>query len=205
MAGSIDSSKKTLINDFNYREENFPVVRLIPNNLKRRTISGTVLVTVQFLVEEDADVNATTELFGTALQAAVRATLEFDQFLVRNGIDIIALGGLKGTALQTAAEAWVDNCNGFPGVNGGNLEIIEFFVHAAVDVNAVRAYGTALQSAIWWSRSDIMQFLIQAGADHNIQGAQKITLDKVIIECWNMSFKRLEKTRVTRTRALSVA
>jgi ankyrin repeat protein len=124
---------------------------------------------LELLIDAGADVNQVAGRYGTALQAAVAgdmdepSALEAVRILIGAGANVNLVGGKYGTALQAAAY-----------YNGH--KIIEELIDAGANVNLVGGeYGTALRAAVLSEsysledRIDVLQMLIQAGADVNLK------------------------------------
>ncbi|KAH8826716.1 ankyrin repeat-containing domain protein [Flagelloscypha sp. PMI_526] len=140
--------------------------------LQAAALTGSLDI-VQLLVRHGADVTATGGYFGTALQAATLVgSLNVVQFLVQQGADVTTTGGQFGTALQAAAH-W------------GKQEAIQFHWQTIMDVNVAGGeHGTALQAAEKrrWIHLEIMEFLVQMGADVNVLETQEADLEPVTWE-----------------------
>ncbi|KAJ7431081.1 ankyrin repeat-containing domain protein [Mycena galericulata] len=149
--------------------------------------------TVQFLLQQKADINGCREIYGTALQtAALTGNLEVVQLLLDRGANVNAEGGQYGTALQAASYAGqVDiaevllksnpnvNANVLQGdrptalqaaLYGGHTFLAQLLLQKGADVHATGGhYPTALQAALYGGHRDIAQLLLDQGADVNAQ------------------------------------
>ncbi|KAJ6573120.1 ankyrin repeat-containing domain protein [Mycena vulgaris] len=121
--------------------------------------AGRKLETVKLLLKREADVNAQGGYYGTALQAAAcwgRETIV--QLILEKGADSNGKGGRYGTALQAA-------CVG-PVLGNPHPEIVKLLLDNGADVNALGGeHGTALQAASHMGMVDIVQLLLERGAD----------------------------------------
>ena len=111
------------------------------------------------LLEREADVNAQSRYYGSALQAAARSgDMTIVQLLLTNEADVNAQGGHYGSALQAAARS-------------GDMTIVQLLLTNEADVNAQGGhYGSALQAAAIRGDITIAQLLLTHGADVNAQG-----------------------------------
>ncbi|KAJ5938081.1 hypothetical protein N7454_004423 [Penicillium verhagenii] len=118
--------------------------------------------TLQILLEHEADINAQSEYYGSALQAAcTHGSTELVELLLERGADINAQGGYYGTALQAAC------------VQGyrGNTELVEILLEHKADINAQGGvYGNALQAACVEGSTELVEILLEHEADINAQG-----------------------------------
>ncbi|KAJ7111250.1 ankyrin repeat-containing domain protein [Mycena epipterygia] len=130
---------------------------------------------VQFLLEEGADVNASEEEHGSALQAASsQGHMEIVQFLVEKGADVNAAGEFSTSALQAASK-------------GGNMEVVQFLIEKGADVNAAGgSYGSALQAASKGGNMELVQFLVEKGADINAASGSSSSALQAASERGNM-------------------
>ncbi|KAH8826192.1 ankyrin repeat-containing domain protein [Flagelloscypha sp. PMI_526] len=151
--------------------------------LQAAAYSGALDV-VEFFVENGADINMQGGRYGSALQAAAYSgAQDIVEFLVHAGANLSIAGGEYGSVLQAAAHL-------------GNLNVVEFLVESGADVSFVGGeYGSALQAAtlsgalytgilaesegdygsLWdailaWGALDVVEFLVEKGADVNIMG-----------------------------------
>ncbi|KAH8817560.1 hypothetical protein DL96DRAFT_1820352 [Flagelloscypha sp. PMI_526] len=145
------------VNDFTGQFVSYPGSRVL-SPLEGASSKGKLEI-VCFLVERDADVNASGGTYGSALTAAASCgNLEIVRFLVQKGADVNASGGEYGSALQA-------------GASNGSLEIVCFLVKKGADVNASgRYYGSALQAGASNGSLEIVCFLVKKGADVNASG-----------------------------------
>ncbi|KAI0272290.1 ankyrin repeat-containing domain protein [Gloeopeniophorella convolvens] len=144
----------------------------------QEAVSEGKLNIVELLLNHGAGVNAEGGLYdGSALQEAVsKRNPEIIQLLLDHGADVNAPGGRYGSALQEVA-------------SNGNLEIVLLLLdHGAnanapggeyhgtlldrgADVNAPDDFhGSVLQKAVSNGRLDIVQLLLNHGADVNVKG-----------------------------------
>ncbi|KAH8832414.1 ankyrin repeat-containing domain protein [Flagelloscypha sp. PMI_526] len=151
--------------------------------------AGGALEVVWFLVEKGANVNLKGGYYGSALQAAAaREALDVVRFLIKRGADVGAEGGYYGSVLQAAAARGAFDVVQFliergadVGVEGGyygsalqaaaavgDLDIVEYLVEEGANVNFKGGhYGSALQAT---SRRQIIEFLVERGAEGDIEG-----------------------------------
>ncbi|KAH8826470.1 hypothetical protein DL96DRAFT_1681524 [Flagelloscypha sp. PMI_526] len=136
------------------------------------------LYVMELLIEKGSDINQQSETYGTLLQiAACQGNLELVEFLVGKGADVNKWGGLFGTPLQAAA--WT-----------GALDVMNFLVEKGAYVNRgagpfgtplqtaafkdvnqkAGEWGTALQAAACEGDLEVVEFLIEKGADIKIEG-----------------------------------
>jgi hypothetical protein len=111
-----------------------------------------LVVFVEDLVEVGADVNAQGGLYGNALQAAAQYGNEAVlRLLIEKGTDVNAQGGHYNGALQAAAQK-------------GHPDLVGLLIDHGADINKGTIDGlSALHLA--HSNKDIMEMLLQAGAD----------------------------------------
>ncbi|KAJ5999891.1 hypothetical protein N7481_000300 [Penicillium waksmanii] len=146
---------------------------------------------VQVLLGHGADVNAQSDLFGTALQAACfSGHSKVVRVLLEHGGDINPQGGLFGNPLHAACSRGDDrivqvliehgadvNTQGDDGgyalqraCSGGHENIVQGLLEHGADVNAQGGhYGNALQAACFGAHVKVIQMLLRHGADVNSQ------------------------------------
>ncbi|GKU06983.1 unnamed protein product [Fusarium langsethiae] len=146
------------------------------NALQAASFNGNRDV-VQLLLDKEADVNTQGGYYGNSLQAASsRGHRDVMQLLLNKGADVNAQGGEYGNALQAASFK-------------GNLEVVQLLLDEGADINAQGGtfdnslqaassrghrdggkYGNALQAALWDGNLEVVQLLLDEGADVNAQG-----------------------------------
>ncbi|KAJ7166318.1 ankyrin repeat-containing domain protein [Mycena crocata] len=113
---------------------------------------------VQFLIEAGANVNARCGYYGSALQAASKmGKIEVVQLLIKHGAEINAQGGHYGTALQATA-------------SGGAVTTMECRMITETRASAKVQRLKMSERMVVDSNAAVAQFLIDKGADVNIQG-----------------------------------
>nr|CEG03602.1 unnamed protein product [Fusarium acuminatum CS5907] len=148
------------------------------NALQAASLGGNLEV-VQLLLDRGADVNVQGGKYGNSLQAASsNSNLEVVQLLLDRGADINAQGGQYGNALQAAS-------------SNNNLEVVQLLLDRGANINAQGGqygnalqaalskgnleggeYGDALQAASSRGYIEIVQLLLDKGADVNAQGGR---------------------------------
>ena len=108
---------------------------------------------VEFLIANDADVNALSSTFGMPLHvAALKGSAVITSLLIANGADVTARDSLGLTPLHFAAEP-------------GHLGVAELLIDAGADVNAAADDGeTPLHMAGINQETDITALLVASGA-----------------------------------------
>lgn len=109
------------------------------------------------LIEAGANINASDNIYGTALQeASHRGHEAVVKLLIEAGADINASGDVYGNALQEAS-------------HHGHEAVVKLLVEAGADANASSSitYGTALQEASRCGHEAVVRLLIGAGASMN--------------------------------------
>ena len=120
---------------------------------------------VKLLLQNGADVETATGNSGNALQSAAHnGNVALAEILILSGADVNARCGQMGSALNQAA-------------NKGHLRMVELLLSHGAKVNDEGGYfGTALHSAVMartdGRRDEIIQTLLNAGADPNSQGCE---------------------------------
>lgn len=136
---------------------------------------------VRWLLDQGADVNATSFSFGTPLHAVltyvmsngrpvtsyaghskniIEETIPIVQLLISKGAQVNHIGGEYGTAFQAAC------FSGAP-----NMEMVRFLLEHGADVNAEGGfYGTVLTDACASQQVDLARLLLEYGADANAKG-----------------------------------
>jgi ankyrin repeat protein len=145
---------------------------------------------IQSLLRQGADVNATTPDGTTALHwAAQRGDVETAQALLRAGANARAAnrygvtplteacaspsGPIAGLLLKSGADPNTVSAEGEPALmtaaRAGNLEAVKALVSAGANVNAKDAFRgqTALMWAAGMGRADVVRYLVAHGADLN--------------------------------------
>ena len=117
--------------------------------------------TVQVLLDQGADVNASGGIYGNALKAASEGGHEtVVQVLLDQGADVNASGGIYGNALKIASE-------------GGHETVVQLLLDRGADVNASGGiYGNALEAASEGGHEMVVQLLLDWGADVNASGGR---------------------------------
>lgn len=117
-------------------------------------------VSVKFILDKGANVNAQGRRHGTALHAAAYSGHEtISQLLLDKGADVNAQGGYYGTVLQAAA------------AERDHKTIVQLLIDRGANVNAQGGeYDTALQAAAAKGHETMVQLLIDKGANVNAQG-----------------------------------
>lgn len=113
---------------------------------------------VQYLLDKGADLNARDRFGQSALgSAASKGQMNIIRLLLDKGADVNANGG---DALQSAACA-----------QNSHIEIVNLLLARGADVNAKRDDGmTAAYCVAAGNRTDILQLLLDKGADPNVRG-----------------------------------
>ena len=108
---------------------------------------------VEFLIANDADVNALSSTFGMPLHvAALKGSAVITSLLIANGADVTARDSLGLTPLHLAAEL-------------GRLSVAELLINAGADVNAVaNERETPLHMAGINQETDVTALLVANGA-----------------------------------------
>ncbi len=108
---------------------------------------------VEFLIANDADVNALSSTFGLPLHvAALKGSAVITSLLIANGADVTARDGLGLTPLHVAAER-------------GYLGVAELLINASADVNAVaNDRETPLHMVGINQETDVTTLLVANGA-----------------------------------------
>ncbi|KAL6887030.1 ankyrin repeat-containing domain protein [Trichoderma evansii] len=121
---------------------------------------------LRFLIEHGADVNAKGGKHGTALIAACGSSwrdAECVQFLLYHGANVNAQSEEYGTALIAACQ---------PHYHDGerDTKIVEMILGSGADIKAQGGeYGTALSAACSQGHSELVQLLLNHGADVHLQ------------------------------------
>ena len=130
---------------------------------------GRSIQCIELLLDNGADINAKSGIYGTALQAAAsNSRMRSIRLLLDNGTDINTEGGKYGTALHAASYA----CR---------LEVVKELLSRGANVNAQGGkYGTALQATLapapagderltlqkhQYVTFDVLELLLDHGAD----------------------------------------
>ncbi|KAF3164396.1 hypothetical protein TWF788_001181 [Orbilia oligospora] len=178
----------------------------------------TVTKMIEMLLDAGADVNVQGGTYGNVLQAAVaNALLAYNDdrepakkvvmMLIEAGADVNAQGGFYGNALQAAARLV-----GLPG-NGDYIgyEVSKMLLDAGSNVNAQggpygsadvnaqigsQKYSTPLALACgWgWMASDLIENLLNEGADVNARSRDGSAVDAAFIRgCFDVQSRRFNK------------
>ncbi|KAJ7152007.1 ankyrin repeat-containing domain protein [Mycena filopes] len=133
------------------------------NALQAAVVGGPwCMGAVQLLIDHGADVNAQGGKYGNALQAvAANGHKRVVQLLIDYGADVNAQGGKYGNALQAA----VCECP-----KAGSTAMHFRQQHGVTSSGGL--YGSALQAAAMEGHKEIVQLLIDHGADVNAQGGK---------------------------------
>ena len=123
--------------------------------LQAACLNGHKSIALMLLHDYKVDPNTQGGFYGNALQAAsLKGDRSLVEGLVEAGACVSTPGGHFGSALMAA-------------VSSGNKDVIEYILETA-DVNLRSSiYGTPLQRAADMNREDIIQLLIENGADIN--------------------------------------
>ncbi|KAJ7855142.1 ankyrin repeat-containing domain protein [Mycena olivaceomarginata] len=130
------------------------------NTLGAASLYGCVN-TVRVLLEKGAEVNATSGIYGSALQvASYRGDIESVRLLIEHGAEVNAADREYGTALQAVSR-------------GGNVEIFRLLLKNGAEVNAAGGrFGSALQAASFKGNMEIVRLLLENGAEVNAAGGR---------------------------------
>ncbi|KAL8726314.1 MAG: hypothetical protein Q9166_006792, partial [cf. Caloplaca sp. 2 TL-2023] len=138
------------------------IAQTLLNSSLQSAAGGGHLAVVERLLQEKADVNATSIDGGTALQAAAGGGhLAVVERLLQKKADVNAINIDGGTALQAAA-------------GGGHLAVVERLLQKA-GVNAAATYkgSTALQAAAGGGHLAVVEKLLKEKADINAAATSK--------------------------------
>jgi ankyrin repeat protein len=152
-----------------------------------------------YLIEQGADVNATSEQGMTALiGAALKGSTEIATLLLEKGADVDAANNQGVTPLMGAAQNGHANVVTLLAANGANLDqlsemqykenalhlasrnghtaVVEALLKAGADVDAMEdTHSTALMYAAYNGRLETVQLLIDQGCDVNVRDDGKKT------------------------------
>ena len=174
--GNIEAVKQhlasgTLVNAVNKYDETPLMISVIFDQME----------TLEFLISNNADVNLKNKDGESPLHVAGGAKKELIEFLISNGADlnikdkydrtpldlmekrgqfesarILRKHGCKNGSIQSAAD-------------GGDTEAVKDFLEGGIDVNANSKLGTALHRAVLRGHMDIVDLLINNGANVNLK------------------------------------
>ncbi|EUC38021.1 hypothetical protein COCCADRAFT_47928, partial [Bipolaris zeicola 26-R-13] len=119
-----------------------------------------VLSVVEYLLNNGANATASGGLLGSTVAAAVKGNnIDVVRKLIEHGADVHAKGGKYGDALQTAAMK-------------AELPMIDEILDRAIELvnHKDGKYHTALIAASYFNRMDVVNKLLDAGADFRVQG-----------------------------------
>ncbi|EUC49612.1 hypothetical protein COCMIDRAFT_44868, partial [Bipolaris oryzae ATCC 44560] len=119
-----------------------------------------VLSVVEHLLNNGANATASGGLLGSTVAAAVKGNnIEVVRKLIEHGADVHAKGGKYGDALQTAAMK-------------ADLPMINEILSRAIELvnHKDGKYHTALIAASYFNHMDVVNKLLDAGADFRVQG-----------------------------------
>ncbi|KAJ5055220.1 ankyrin repeat-containing domain protein, partial [Bipolaris maydis] len=119
-----------------------------------------VLSVVECLLNNGANATASGGLLGSTVAAAVKGNnIKIVRKLIGHGADVHAKGGKYGDALQTAAMK-------------AEISMIDEILDRAIELvnHKDGKYHTALIAASYFNRMDVVNKLLDAGADFRVQG-----------------------------------
>ncbi|KAK4553330.1 hypothetical protein LTR86_009630 [Recurvomyces mirabilis] len=125
------------------------------------TSSGLIAKFLNVVLETSADVDVYGRRWGTPLQYAAKGGhQEIVMLLLKAGANVNAEGEPR-SALQVVARV-------------GDLETARLLVKAGADLEMdIDGHGTPIQLASWFGNPEMVQFLIEAGANVNTRGCRK--------------------------------
>ena len=133
-------------------------VKLNPTRIEELVLEGRTEM-VELLLDHGADAAAKTRLGSTLLHdAALKGHVPRVELLLRKGADVNALNGSGGTPLHDAAL-------------GGHVEVAALLLARGASINAqeVESGNTALANAASWGRLNLVNLLLDKGADAKLK------------------------------------